>query len=208
MGKYVQYGCGWSSPPGWENYDASPTLRFERIPLIGHLYTKNASRFPANVKYGDIVRGLPITRESCSGVYASHVLEHLSLKDFRIALKNTYNLLEPGGVFRLVVPDLQILAKEYLSSSSATASYDFMLDLGMGFEERPRGLVSLLKSYLGNSAHLWMWDFKAIVSELESAKYSEIRRCTLNDASDPKFFEVEDATRFLNALAVEARKPL
>lgn len=208
MGKYVQYGCGWSAPSGWENYDASPTLRFERIPCIGRLYTKNATRFPANVKYGDIVKGLPIESETCSGIYASHVLEHLALKDLRIALKNTYNLLEPGGVFRLVVPDLQILAAEYLASPALNASYDFMLDLGMGVEERPRGFVSLLKSFLGNSAHLWMWDFKAMVSELENAGYSGIRRCAFNDAADPEFIKVEDAARFHNALAIESKKSI
>ncbi len=41
----VQYGCGWSAPFSWRNFDASLTLRFERLPLIGHLYTKNESRF-------------------------------------------------------------------------------------------------------------------------------------------------------------------
>jgi len=56
--KYVQYGCGWSAPINWRNFDASPTLRFERIPIVGRFYTKNASRFPRNVEFGDIVCGL------------------------------------------------------------------------------------------------------------------------------------------------------
>ena len=115
---YVQYGCGCSAPGGWRNFDASPTLRFERLPLIGRLYTKNKSRFPANVAYGDIVKGLPIAPGSCDGVYCSHVLEHLSLDGFRTALRNTHGLLRPGGVFRLVVPDLEYYAKRYLSDPS------------------------------------------------------------------------------------------
>ncbi|MQP68452.1 hypothetical protein GE253_24335 [Niveispirillum sp. SYP-B3756] len=59
-GCFVQYGCGWTAPPGWHNFDASPTLRFERLPLVGRLYSKNGRRFPDNVRYGDIVRGLPL----------------------------------------------------------------------------------------------------------------------------------------------------
>ena len=55
-GLYVQYGCGFSAPEGWKNFDASPTLQFERLPVIGRLFTKNASRFPENVRYGDIVK--------------------------------------------------------------------------------------------------------------------------------------------------------
>lgn len=84
-GQYVQYGCGLSAPNEWQNFDASPTLRFERLFLIGHLYTKSKSRFPKNVKYGDIVKGLPVFIDSCKGVYCSHILEHLSLSDFGLA---------------------------------------------------------------------------------------------------------------------------
>src|SRR2546421_9928005 len=69
----VQFGCGLSAPETWRNFDASPTLRFERLPIVGRLYTKNGERFPGNVEYGDIVKGLPLVRESCAAVYASHV---------------------------------------------------------------------------------------------------------------------------------------
>src|SRR5579883_3262393 len=95
---YVHYGCGLTAPAGWLNFDASPTLRWERMPLLGRLYTKNAERFPAGVRYGDIVRGLPIPEGSCKGIYASHVLEHLALNDFHRALENTRRMLAPGGI--------------------------------------------------------------------------------------------------------------
>ncbi len=75
---HVQYGCGHSAPDGWLNYDASFTLRVERFPLGGRFVRKNAQRFPANVSFGDIVKGLPVSDASVDGVYASHVLEHLS----------------------------------------------------------------------------------------------------------------------------------
>src|ERR1700688_376097 len=78
---YVQYGCGWSAPEGWTNFDASLTLKWERIPILGRC-TKNSRRFPPNVRSGDIVKGLPVGDESCHGVYASHVLEHLTLEEF------------------------------------------------------------------------------------------------------------------------------
>lgn len=119
--KYVQYGCGWSAPSGWRNFDASPTLRFERLPLIGQLYTKNETRFPANEEYGDIVKRLPITPESCKGVYCSHVLEHLSLDDFRTALHNTFQILQ-RGVFRFVLPDLEYSVRRYLDNRLPDAS--------------------------------------------------------------------------------------
>src|SRR5882724_7131927 len=33
--EYVHYGCLFCAPESWLNFDASPTLRFERIPILG-----------------------------------------------------------------------------------------------------------------------------------------------------------------------------
>lgn len=203
---HIQYGCGFSAPVGWRNFDASPTLRFERIPLIGKLYNKNEARFPANIEYGDIIKGLPVASNSCSGIYASHVLEHLALNDLRVALKNTYGLLHSGGIFRLIVPDLEALAEKYLQSNNATAAETFMRETCLGVEHRPRGIKALLTSYLGNSVHLWMWDFKSLANELTTIGFVEIRRCKFGDSSDPMFALVEDAERFVNAVGIECRK--
>src|SRR5438128_2093436 len=90
--QYVQYGCGFQKAEGWLNFDASPTLRFEKIPTFGRLYTRNSRRFPPEVRYGDVVKGLPVESNTCLGVYASHVLEHLSLADMRLALKETLRI--------------------------------------------------------------------------------------------------------------------
>ena len=203
---YVQYGCGFSAPSGWVNFDASPTLRFERLPVVGHLYTKNSSRFPANVRYGDIVRGLPLEPASCRGIYSSHILEHLALEDAHHALRNTFRYLKKGGTFRIVVPDLQQLAREYLAGDSPTAAQDFMESASLGRRQRPRGLAGFVRDWLGNSAHLWMWDEKAMAQALQQQGFTEIRRCSFGDAADPKFREVEEESRFAGCLAMECRK--
>ncbi len=204
---YVQYGCGWSAPNGWRNFDASPRLRFERLPLVGQLYTKNKSRFPRNVEYGDIVKGLPIPLESCNGVYCSHVLEHLSLDDFRAALYNTHKMLRPGGIFRLVLQDLEYSVKQYLSNPSKEAALTFMRETCLGHERRARSLKSFIISWLGNTQHLWMWDYKSIEPELQNAGFVCSRKASFGDSSDPMFREVEDKGRWDTCLGVECKKP-
>ena len=77
-GLYVQFGCHSSCPQGWINFDASPTLLFQRLPVIGKYFRSEAITFPEQVRFGDIVKGLPIADGSAHGVFASHVLEHLS----------------------------------------------------------------------------------------------------------------------------------
>ena len=203
---YVQFGCGWSAPPSWENFDASPTLRFERIPIIGRLYTKNAQRFPENVRYGDIVRGLPIPLDSCDGIYCSHVLEHLALSDADVALKNTFQYLRSGRIFRLVVPDLRQLAQSYLLDPSSESAHRFMKDACLGQEQRSRSIVGFARQLLGNSAHLWMWDEAAMAAKLSKHGFVEIRRAQFGDSDDNRFDEVEDKDRFDRCLGMQCKK--
>jgi predicted SAM-dependent methyltransferase len=207
---YVQYGCQWCAPDSWINFDASPTLRFERFPLVGKLYTKNRNRFPDNVRYGDVVRGLPVPDESCDGVYCSHVLEHLSLEDFDKAIRETFRILKPGGIFRLVVPDLQIHAETYLEelhNNDSEANCHFMTSTCLGVEKRRRNLTHFLYDWLGNSRHLWMWDYRSLEYKLKQHGFEAIGRAQFNDCDDPAFRAVENEGRFEGACAVQATRP-
>ncbi len=203
---YMQYGCGLSAPPGWLNFDASPSLRLMRIPVVGPLYARNAPPFPSAVRFGDIVRGLPVAPESCSGIYCSHVLEHLAFEDAQQALHNTFRYLRKGGTFRLVVPDLQQLARAYVGSESSAAAHHFMESAGLGRKEQARGLAGFLRGWLSHSAHLWMWDEKSMVEKLRETGFTAIRRCQFNDAEDSKFREVEEQDRFVNCLAIHCSR--
>ena len=216
MGLYVQYGCGTSCPDGWVNFDASPNLRLQRLPVVGALFRRGDVVFPAGARYGDIVKGLPIADNSADAVYASHLLEHLALADFRLALRNTFRMLKPGGIFRLVVPDLAARARKYLAMAGAGdtgASAWLMRSTCLGEEQRSCGLPGLARSLLGNSAHRWMWDAASLSEELRQAGFVAIRPCRFNDAEDPAFRQVEEASRFYDGLveadecALEARKP-
>ena len=48
---YLQYGCGLSAPSEWYNFDASPTLRLQKLPFVGSVFKKKVD-FPKNVRYG------------------------------------------------------------------------------------------------------------------------------------------------------------
>lgn len=210
MPLYVQYGCGFSAPNEWLNFDASPTLRIQKIPLIGRAIVKNRVLFPDNVRFGNILKGLPgILDESCDGIYCSHVLEHLSLKDFRYALRKTYSYLKPGGIFRCVVPDLEYsirLYTETVKNDSENAAFQFMNSTLLGLETRPTGLKGLLVNFLGNSHHLWMWDLYSLSAELKAVGFQSVRPCSFNDSADLYFKFVEEEGRFRAAVALEAIK--
>jgi hypothetical protein len=200
---YVQYGCGLSAPQGWLNFDASPTLRVQKLPLVGLVRVPGATVFPANVRYGDILKGLPVEAGSCRGVYCSHVLEHLSLSDFRLALVNTKAVLAEGGLFRLVVPDLRAAAQRYVADPSDTAASRFMTETYLGVTERPKGMSGFLRSWLGNTQHLWMWDYPSLSRELATAGFKDIRLARMGDSGEPMFAAVEEESRWADSVGVQ-----
>ncbi|MDL5052271.1 methyltransferase domain-containing protein [Oscillatoria laete-virens NRMC-F 0139] len=212
---YVQYGCGMSAPEGWLNFDTSPNLLLERLPVIGFFYAGQKyigdspvrMKFPQTIQFGDIVKGLPLEKGSVKGIYASHVLEHLPLEDCRVALQNTFNLLEPGGIFRLLVPDLKILASRYINSSEPGASVSFIQAMEMGTIRKSRGVKGLVASFLSKKNHVWMWDYNSMKLELEKIGFTNIRRANFNDSEDPMFKNVEDERRFIEAVAIQCQKP-
>jgi hypothetical protein len=204
----VHYGCGLCAPDGWMNFDASPTLRLQRMALIGQWVKK--VKFPPAVMYGDITKGLPgIQAGSCDAVYCSHVLEHLSLNDCRVAIAHSYEMLKPGGVFRCVVPDLETAVETYIHNKgfqTPEASIDLMQNTLLGIETRPQGFREKLISLFGNAHHLWMWDQYSLRKELEVAGFSSVRKAVFNDSINPDFKKVEEEGRFSNAICFEAIK--
>jgi hypothetical protein len=205
----VQFGCGTCAPPTWLNFDAGPAFLLEkRLPFLkATLVRRGFPDYPGNIRYGDVIKGLPVAPNSAQRVYCSHVLEHLALEDCRKTLRNVFSYLRPGGVFRFVLPDLEFYAREYLNSKDPQAAQIFMAETYLGEQVGARGLKSLPRAIFGRSQHLWMWDYKSFVPELEAAGFRDVRRAFFGDSGDPAFADVENEGRWRNCLGIECRKP-
>jgi hypothetical protein len=217
---YVQFGAGNQSVPGWVSFDASPTLVIQNIPILGQLLRPKLNCiFDKEIKYGDIVKGLPIADESVDGLFCSHVLEHLSYADFSTALNNSYRYLKKGAIFRIVVPDLEWYVRQYVqskqSSSSlekARASSTFMKGTCLGLEESRMTLRRRLSGAFGGSGHRWMWDYDGLSTALADHGFADIKRFTQGHSEDEMFLRPERDHQFGSrdnpyGLAVECRKP-
>lgn len=119
-GLCLHIGCGLNIPDSWENIDASPSLILSKVPVLSSLLLilNRRPNWQKSVKYGDVIKGLNYQENSCDLIFAAHVLEHLSLSDFHLALDNIYSYLKPGGIFRFIVPDLKQYIDLYMNCYS------------------------------------------------------------------------------------------
>jgi len=207
---YVQFGCGTCAPDGWRNFDAGPAFWLQKyMPFSkSFLVRKGYPEYPVrNIEYADVIAGLPVEPNSARAVYCSHVLEHLALSEFRRTIRNVYSYLVSDGTFRLVVPDIEYLIKQYVADPAPDAASKFMEQAHLGEDNKPQGIRSLPQLIFGRSKHLWMWDFKNIAQELQEAGFVGVRRAAFNDSDDERFKEVENLGRWENCLGVECKKP-
>ncbi len=61
---------------------------------------------------------LPIEHETAEVVYTAHVLEHISQEAADNVLKNSYQILKPGGVIRIVLPDVDFYWANYKTNNA------------------------------------------------------------------------------------------
>lgn len=100
----LNIGCGANYHPDWINLDVAPS---------------SAVVLPV-----DISKGLPFHSNFAIACYSSHVLEHLDKAGAVNLITECFRVLKPGGVIRLAVPDLEVLARQYISLLEAVVAGD------------------------------------------------------------------------------------
>lgn len=104
---YLNLGCGTRYRKNWTNVD-----------FVSH---------PPDVLGWDLTKRFPLESECVSFLYSSHVLEHFNRSCGQEFLDECFRVVEPGGVIRIVVPDLEAIVQNYLRCLQAQRS-DSQLD--------------------------------------------------------------------------------
>jgi hypothetical protein len=94
----LHLGCGTKHIDGFTNID----IRY--LPGVDEV---NNIRFLRNYKNNTV-----------DLIYACHVLEHFSRWEYKNALTRWYEILKPGGVLRLAVPNFSAIASRYIQTGN------------------------------------------------------------------------------------------
>ena len=72
----------------------------------------------------DITRGLPFDDDVFDVVYHSHIIEHLPPHRGRVLMDECFRVLRPGGIIRVVAPDLEFACRLYLRTLEDLSEQD------------------------------------------------------------------------------------
>jgi predicted SAM-dependent methyltransferase len=193
----LHIGCGKHPLDGWVNIDVYPA------PLAMN-----------------VLWGLPFASGSARYIFVSHLLEHLFFpRDVKPFLAELRRVLAPGGVVRIVVPDIEQCIEAYVNNDrnffgsrreawpwwpeNPTRLEDFLAYAGAGAEP----------AYLFES-HKYGYDFETLARVLADAGFIDIERSNYM-ASRHEALQVDHASAVAKAtygerhysLFVDAKNP-
>jgi len=194
----LHIGCGKNPLDGWINIDVYPA------PLAMN-----------------VLWGLPFADGSVQYVFVSHLLEHLFYpRDVKPFLAEVLRVLAPGGVVRVVVPDIEQCIEAYVNDDrnffgnrretwpwwpeNPTRLEDFLAYAGAGAEP----------AYLFES-HKYGYDYETLSRVLTDAGFGDVVRSNYMASQHPAL-QVDHASAVAKAqygdryysLFAEARRPV
>lgn len=192
----INIGCGLSGIRGWHNLDNSPTIWLSRLPLLNRILKTPA--WPRDVRRYDVRKGLPYVDGSVHCIYSSHAFEHFTYLESLAVTKECFRALVPGGILRIVVPDLGLIVREYLADNSPDAARAFLSRLNLNH--------SLQDFIHPGSNHSQMFDAKALQHLLREAGFGQPQVCEFRTSAIPEIDQLDLEVRRGESLYVEATK--
>lgn len=203
----VNLGCGLAALPGFDNIDNSPSVVLSRFPRIKWALFKfgliSESHYrtvwPAGIKWQDASRGLDYADSSVDRIYSSHFLEHVPYAKAQRILSECRRILKPGGIFRLVVPDLLYYSREYVQKTE-----ELIASGQMDRRVHDEYLETLYGAYLtrARSHHHYMYDWPTLSLMMSAIGFENVRLCRFQESNDPDLALLDN--RPVDSIHVEA----
>lgn len=173
----LHLGCGRVSLPGFTNVDLFDSVQADL--------------------YCDITK-LPFRTGEFELIYASHVLEHVHRRMIGATLHHWVELLAPGGVLRLAVPNFKAVVRRY----NETNDLEELLGLLYGGQNHPR------------NNHFIIFDSSTLIKHMERAglkgmmewNWRDTEHSTYDDYASCYLPHMQKDTGMLMSLNIEGTK--
>lgn len=201
--KFVHFGCGTNLIPGYLNIDiADLSDTSVYLPI-------NCKRDDHKLDYlrHDMRNGIPLDLHNLQGIYSCHFLEHLTKDDGMNFLKQSFDRLEPGGCFRVVVPDFEMWAKAYVNKDQR-----FLMWYQRNYLNKWDSVVTectIFNGMIYNYGHACMYDFQTMRDKLYKIGFARVTRKRWSSGSLINMKALETSLNYhqYESLIIECFKP-
>lgn len=220
--KKVNLGSGTTCLDDWINIDSSFNARLAKYPRLRYLLYKVGILLKVyyevpwlehipNIMVRDLRKKLPFEDDSIDFIYSSHSIEHLKKDDAERLLRECFRVLKEGGLIRLIVPDLELAARNYIKKIEEIRNNREKLDYHpserfldlLGSCEKTRTPLTL-RIFSSGSRHRWMYDQLSLTALLESCGFVDIQKRSYKVGGVPDIEFLDN--RPADSLWLEARK--
>lgn len=195
----LNLGCGVSFYKDYLNVNY-----WENLPP-GVVHNPNGTQGTVLLNW-DLRAGIPVANDTIDLVYHSHFLEHLDYAEGVAMLKEIHRVLKPGGVHRILVPDLKKWVNAYLNNDLLIQEYR---KSGVQVKELayPTACTVLMGMVHGHH-HKFIWDFETLAHYLNEIGFRFVEETMYQQSCLPDIKDIEpyDPLRALESLCVECKK--
>jgi predicted SAM-dependent methyltransferase len=195
----LHIGCFNVPAEGWHNTDVTPHLWLARLPgaapllhAVGKLSDERIREHRAGifrrVHYLDVTKRFPYKDDTFRAAFCSHVLEHIARDSVAHFFQEVRRVLRPGGIFRVVVPSLEIAIAEYRPDAPEAC-------LEAIFENR--------HSWAKN-VHKWMYTRESLARTFEENGFVSVSKEAFRTGRMPDLNSLDNRPE--NSIYVEGQK--
>lgn len=217
-GLQLHLGSGPHAEPGWINVDKSWTSRLSQIrPLVRVLAyagvldeQQRQTRWPREVIRRDLSKPFRWGDGSARAIYSSHMVEHFARAEAQRLLHECLRVLAPGGVLRLVLPDVNAGVRDYLEQKAAGKARAADELVGSLFYSSNGDMPRLRRLAFGllHRPHQWMYDADSMKALLTDVGFRRVRERAYREGVCPDLatLETRDGALEGSSFYVEAFK--
>jgi len=186
----VNIGPGLSAKAGWVNVDIF------RFPGVNCIY--------------DCRKGLPFSDGAVRCIFTEHFFEHIDyLEEAPLFLSECHRVLQPGGVIRIIVPDVEKYIRAYCAEG-----WEHLMEVrplrpdhtdvhfGSRFNTKMEVLNVVFRQYF---EHKYAYDFPTLEFALRRSGFGDIQRQAFGKSLLPELC-IDNPDRISESLYVEAVK--
>lgn len=195
-----------------------------RLNIGGNL---SKDRFPKGWECVDVAKGakyqmdvgeqcLPFEENSVEAIYCSHMLEHILPHKHPFVFSEFYRVLQPGGLLRVVVPDMDIALKAYFTKWGNKID-GLTLESGVqkkGYTLPPLHLFSIMDWWFGYDLddngkpvfdHVTGFNWSVLKYRFQESGFEEFKHSEFNKGH-PTFFCCDNPIHEGTSVYGEAKK--